>query len=73
MAYLCCVQGMSYEQALKLLKERRPGATPLPNLERTIDKVRTLRQASPTRAEGHSHEQRASGQSADGPANTGRR
>ena len=44
-AYLCCVKGMSYSDALQLLKARRPGATPLPGLERTIQKVQQLRQA----------------------------
>lgn len=54
-AYLCCVQGMSYADAVQLLKSRRPGATPLPRLERTIKKVQQLRQ---TRAsQGHAHPQ----------------
>lgn len=44
-AYLCCVKGMSYEEATKLLKSRRPGATPLPNLEVTIQSVLQLRAA----------------------------
>jgi protein-tyrosine phosphatase len=43
-AYLCCVKGMGYGEAVQLLKERRPGATPIPNLEQTIEKVRHLRQ-----------------------------
>jgi protein-tyrosine phosphatase len=43
-AYLCCVKGMSYTDAVRLAKERRPGATPLPNLEQTIEKVRQLRE-----------------------------
>lgn len=42
-AYLCCVKGMSYPDAVRLLKARRPGATPLPNLEQTIEQVRRLR------------------------------
>ena len=43
MAYLCCVQGMSYQDAFQLLRARRPGATPLPNLEATIESVRQMR------------------------------
>jgi protein-tyrosine phosphatase len=43
-AYLCCVKGMPYDEAVTLLKARRPGATPLPNLERTIEAVYELRQ-----------------------------
>jgi protein-tyrosine phosphatase len=42
-AYLCCVQGMAYDNALALAKSRRPGATPLPNLREAIDEVRQLR------------------------------
>jgi len=45
MAYLCCVQGMTYEQVFKLVMTRRPGATPLPNLEEAITQVRLLREA----------------------------
>jgi protein-tyrosine phosphatase len=44
-AHLCCVKEMSYADALSLLRARRPGTTPLPNLERTIEQVRHLRQA----------------------------
>jgi len=43
-AYLCCVKGMHYLEAVELLKSRRPGATPLPNLKQTIEQVRLLRQ-----------------------------
>lgn len=42
-AYLCLRKGMPYLEALKLVIARRPGATPLPNLERTISFVRELR------------------------------
>ena len=45
MAYLCCVQGMTYDQVFKLVMTRRPGATPLPNLEQAIAQVRLLREA----------------------------
>ena len=45
MAYLCCVQGMTYEEVLKLVMRRRPGAMPLPNLEKAITQVCLLREA----------------------------
>jgi protein-tyrosine phosphatase len=45
MAYLCCAQGMTYDQVFKLVMTRRPGATPLPNLEEAIAQVRLLREA----------------------------
>ena len=44
MAYLCCIQGMTYDEVLKLVMIRRPGATPLPNLEEAIAQVRLLRE-----------------------------
>jgi len=43
-AYLCCAQGMPYQEALHLLKTRRPGAMPLPELETTIRQVIEMRQ-----------------------------
>ena len=43
-AYLCCVKGMGYNEAVQMLKSRRPGATPLPNLEDTILHVIRMRQ-----------------------------
>ena len=42
-AYFCCVQGMEYSEATQLLKARRPGATPLPNLDVTIQSVLQMR------------------------------
>jgi protein-tyrosine phosphatase len=48
MAYLCCVQGMTYAEVLKLVMMRRPGAMPLPNLEEAITQVRLLREARAT-------------------------
>ena len=45
MAYLCCVQGMTYDEVLKLVMKRRPGAMPLPNIEKAISDVRLLRAA----------------------------
>jgi protein-tyrosine phosphatase len=44
-AYLCCVEGMSFEAAVKLAKTRRPGAMPLPRLQGAIDDVLTIRTA----------------------------
>jgi protein-tyrosine phosphatase len=43
MAYLCCVEDMAYDDALKLVMARRPGAMPLPNLEATIKAVQRIR------------------------------
>jgi protein-tyrosine phosphatase len=45
MAYLCCVQGMTYAEVLKLVMMRRPGAMPLPKLEEAITQVCLLREA----------------------------
>jgi len=49
MAYLCCVQGMTYAEVLKLVMTRRPGAMPLPKLEEAIAQVRLLREARATK------------------------
>jgi protein-tyrosine phosphatase len=45
MAYLCCVEGMTYADVLKLVMERRPGAMPLTNLSSTIEEVQLLRRS----------------------------
>ena len=45
MAYLCCVEGRTYEDVLKVVMTRRPGAMPLPNLQVAIEQVRQLRRA----------------------------
>jgi protein-tyrosine phosphatase len=42
-AYLCLAKGMPYQEAVQEVSARRPGATPIPNLEATIHFVRTLR------------------------------
>ncbi len=42
-AYFCCNQGLSYEEAVALVKARRPGAMPLPQLQETIKDVLKLR------------------------------
>ena len=46
MAYLCCVEGRTYDEVLKLVMARRPGAMPLPNLQVAIERVRQLRRAA---------------------------
>jgi protein-tyrosine phosphatase len=42
-AYFCCNQGLSYEEAVAFVKARRPGAMPLPQLQETIENVLRLR------------------------------
>jgi protein-tyrosine phosphatase len=46
MAYLCCVKDMAYADVLKMVKARRPGALPLPNLYAGIEQVRQFRRAA---------------------------
>jgi protein-tyrosine phosphatase len=48
MAYLCCVEGRSYDDVLKLVMTRHPGAMPLPNLQAAIEQVRQLQRAKPS-------------------------
>ncbi|HRC23558.1 MAG: dual specificity protein phosphatase [Nitrospira sp.] len=43
-AYLCCVEGMAYADAVKLVLTRRPGGMPLPRLRETIQDVCRRRQ-----------------------------
>lgn len=42
-AYLCCIDGLTYEQAVKLVLTRRPGGVPLPMLSEAIEAVRAIR------------------------------
>jgi protein-tyrosine phosphatase len=42
-AYLCLVENMPYQKATKLVVTRRPGASPLPELETAVRFVRQLR------------------------------
>ncbi|MCP9446354.1 MAG: dual specificity protein phosphatase family protein [Nitrospira sp.] len=42
MAYLCCAEGWDYDSALRLVKTRRPGAMPLPQLEETIQLIKKI-------------------------------
>lgn len=43
-AYLCCVEGLFYADAVKLVLTRRPGGMPLPHLEEIIEDLRHRRQ-----------------------------
>lgn len=52
MAYLCCVEGKSYDEVLKLVMARHPGAMPLPNLQVAIEQVRQLRRSKPSQQVG---------------------
>ena len=52
MAYLCCVEGKSYDEVLKLVMIRHPGAMPLPNLQVAIEQVRQLSRSNPSRQAG---------------------
>lgn len=45
LAYLCCVEGQSYPEAMKVVMSRRPGACPLPDLEAVIQAVLGIRRA----------------------------
>jgi len=42
-AYLCCVEDMTYPDAVKLVLTRRPGGMPLPRLQEVIDVVKRRR------------------------------
>jgi protein-tyrosine phosphatase len=42
-AYLCCVEHLTYEGAVKLVLTRRPGGVPLPRLQETVEKVLATR------------------------------
>ncbi|MDH4153407.1 MAG: dual specificity protein phosphatase family protein [Nitrospira sp.] len=46
MAYLCCVEGRTYQDVLNLVMTRHPSAIPLPNLQVAIEQVRQLRRAA---------------------------
>ena len=50
-AYLCCVKGLQYTEAVHLMTTRRPGSLPLPELERTIQTVQVLRKTRAQTAE----------------------
>ena len=40
-AYLCCMHGLSFEKAHKLVTQKRPGTTPLPQLASLIEQLRS--------------------------------
>lgn len=42
-AYLCCAEHLTYEEAVKLVLTRRPGGLPLPKLQETVEKVLATR------------------------------
>ena len=46
MAYLCCIEGRTYDEVLKSVMARRPGAMPVTNLQVAIEQVRQLRRAA---------------------------
>ncbi|HET6675988.1 MAG TPA: dual specificity protein phosphatase [Nitrospiraceae bacterium] len=51
-AYLCCVENLTYENAVKLVLTRRPGGVPLPKLEETVEKVLNTRRGRACKASG---------------------
>lgn len=42
-AYLCCVENLPYEEAVRLVLTRRPGGVPLPKLQQKIEELQTTR------------------------------
>lgn len=40
-AYLCCMHGLSFEEAQDLVIQKRPGTTPLPHLASLIEQLKT--------------------------------
>ena len=44
-AYFCCVEGLSYADAVKIVLTRRPGGIPLPHLEEIIGDLLRRRQS----------------------------
>ena len=52
-AYLCCVEGMAYADAVKLVLTRRPGGMPLPRLQEVIDVVSGYRRNRSVSATGN--------------------
>jgi len=40
-AYLCCMHGLSFEEARDLVTQKRPGTTPLPHLASLIKQLKT--------------------------------
>jgi len=50
-AYLCCIHGLSFEEARDLVTQKRPGTTPLPHLASLIEQlqIKTPAFRAPTR------------------------
>ena len=50
-AYLCCIHGLSFEEAQNLVTQKRPGTTPLPHLVSVIEQlqIKTPAYSAPTR------------------------
>ncbi|UCH91129.1 MAG: dual specificity protein phosphatase family protein [Nitrospirota bacterium] len=46
-AYLCCMQGLSFEEAQDLATQKRPGTTPLPHLAFLIEQLKRKFRLSP--------------------------
>ena len=46
-AYLCCLHGLSFEEAQDLVTQKRPGTTPLPHLASIIEQLKTKIPALP--------------------------
>jgi protein-tyrosine phosphatase len=44
-AYLCCVENLTYEEAVKLVLTRRPGGVPLPRLKEIVQEVLATRRS----------------------------
>jgi protein-tyrosine phosphatase len=40
-AYLCCMHGLSFEEAQVLVTQKRPGTTPLPHLASLIEQLKS--------------------------------
>ncbi|HEX2055510.1 MAG TPA: dual specificity protein phosphatase [Nitrospiraceae bacterium] len=49
-AYLCCVEHLTYEEAVQLVLTRRPGGVPLPKLQEAIEKVLITRRGRACRS-----------------------
>jgi protein-tyrosine phosphatase len=54
-AYLVCVKGMSYAEAEQLMRARRPGATPIPKLQETIEVVQQMRRGQTIQGQPSGH------------------
>ena len=39
--YICCMHGLSFEEAQAIVTQKRPGTTPLPHLASLIEQLKT--------------------------------